>query len=60
MFIIISNTVQSKIITFIKFIWKDQHQPEYVTTIIRKSTNVYHLHQYKAEIDYLVAPTQKI
>ena len=44
MFIIISNTFQSKIIPFIKFIWKDQHQLEFVTTILQKSTTVYNIH----------------
>ena len=43
-FIIISNTFQSKISLFIKFIWEDQHQLELVTTIVEKSTTTYHLH----------------
>ena len=29
---------------FIKFIWDDQHQLEFVTIIVQKSTTVYHLH----------------
>ena len=44
MFIIIPNTFRSKIIPFIKFIWKDQHQLEFVTTILQKSTTVYNIH----------------
>ena len=43
MFIIISNNIQSKINPFIKFIWED-HQLEFVTTIVQKFTTVYHLH----------------
>ena len=43
-FIIISNTFQSKISLFIKFIWEDQHQLEFVTTTVEKSTTTYHLH----------------
>ena len=43
MFIIISNTVQSKISPFVKFIQWDQHQLEFVTIIVQKSTTVYHL-----------------
>ena len=43
-FIIISNTFQSKISLFIKIIWEDQHQLEFVTTIVEKSTTTYHLH----------------
>ena len=43
-FIIISNTFQSKISLFIKFIWEDQHQLEFVTIIVEKSTTTYHLH----------------
>ena len=43
-FIIISNTFQSKISLFIKFIWEDQHQLEFVTTIVEKSTTTCHLH----------------
>ena len=43
-FIIISNTFQSKISLFIKFIWEDQHQLEFVTTIVEKSITTYHLH----------------
>ena len=43
MFIIISNTVQSRIYLFIKFIWEVQHQLEFVITILQKSTTVYHL-----------------
>ena len=42
--IIISNTVQSKISPFIKFIWEDQHQTEFVTTILQKSPTICHLH----------------
>ena len=42
--IIISNTFQSKISLFIKFIWEDQHQLEFVTTIVEKCTTTYHLH----------------
>ena len=34
MFIITSNIVQSKVSLFIKFIWKDQHQLEFVTTTV--------------------------
>ena len=43
MFVIISNIFQSKISPFIKFIWKYQHQLEFVTTIVQKSTAVYNL-----------------
>ena len=43
-FIIISNTFQSKISLFIKFIWEDQHQLEFVTTIVEKCATTYHLH----------------
>ena len=43
MFIIISNTAQSKISPFIKFIWEDQHKLEFVTTTVQKSNTVYHL-----------------
>ena len=44
MFVIISNTVQSKINLFIKFILDDHYQLEFVTTTVQKSTAVYHLH----------------
>ena len=47
MFIIISSTVQSKIIPFIRFIWEDRHQLEFVTTIVQKSTTFC----YKTYID---------
>ena len=40
MFMIISSTVQSKINHFIKFIWEEQHQLAFFTTIIQKSTTV--------------------
>ena len=43
MFIIISNTVQLKISPFVKIIWEDQHQLEFVTTIVQKFTTVYRL-----------------
>ena len=43
MFLIISNTVWTKINPFIKFIWEDQHQQEFVNTIVQKYTVVYHL-----------------
>ena len=33
-FINISNTVQSKFSPFVKFIWKDQHQLEFVATTV--------------------------
>ena len=33
-FIIISNTFQSKISLFIKFIWEDQHQLEFVVITV--------------------------
>ena len=55
MFVIISNTVQSKINLFIKFILDDHYQLEFVTIIAQKSTAVYHLHQYKTRdgtVDY--------
>ena len=55
LFIIISNTVQPKFSPFIKFIWEGQHQLEFVTNIIQKSTTVYHLHWYKAGIEFLIA-----
>ena len=42
MFMIISNTVQSKISPFIKCIWEDQYPLEFVTTILQKSSTVYH------------------
>ena len=45
--IIISNTVQSKISRFIKFIREEQLQLEFVTTTVWKFTTVYHLHRYK-------------
>ena len=51
---IISNTVQSKISPFIKFIWEDQHQLEFVATIVQKYTSVYHLHWYKTGIEFLI------
>ena len=54
MFIIISNNIQSKINPFIKFIWED-HQLEFVTTIVQKFTTVYHLHWYETGIDFLIA-----
>ena len=34
MFIIISNNVQSKISPFIRFMWEDQYQLEFVATIV--------------------------
>ena len=37
MFIIISNTVKSKISPFIKFIRKDNHQMEFATTFEKKN-----------------------
>ena len=43
---IFSNTVQSKISPFINFIREKQHQLEFITTIVRKSTTTYDLHQY--------------
>ena len=43
---IFSNTVQSKISPFINFIREKQHQLEFITTIVRKSTTAYDLHQY--------------
>ena len=45
--IIISNTVQSKISRFIKFIREEQLQLEFVTTTVWKFTTVYYLHRYK-------------
>ena len=41
--IFISNTALSKISAFIKFIWEDQQQLEFVTTPVQKSTTAYHL-----------------
>ena len=55
--IIISNTVRSKISPFIKFIWEEQHQLEFVTTIVQKCTAIYHLHQYKIGNEFLIAPS---
>ena len=34
MFIIVSNTTQSKISPFIRFMWEGQHQLEFVATIV--------------------------
>ena len=34
MFIIISNNVQSKINPFIRFMWEDQYQLEFVATVV--------------------------
>ena len=52
----ISSTVQPKISPFIKFIGKDQDQLEFVTTTIRKSTTVYHLHRHKTGTEFLIVP----
>ena len=52
---IISNNVQSKISPFIKVIWEDQHQLEFATTIVQKSTTVSYLHWYKTGIQFLIA-----
>ena len=43
--IIISNTVQLKIRFFLIFIWEEQHQLKFVTTIVWKSTTIYHLNR---------------
>ena len=43
---IFSNTAESKISPFINFIREKQHQLEFITTIVRKSTTAYDLHQY--------------
>ena len=51
---IISNTEQSKNIPFIKFLQEDQYQLEFVTTILQKSTTVYHLNWYKTGIEFLI------
>ena len=55
--IIISNTAQSKISLFIKFIWGEQHQLEFVTTTVQKSTTVYHLDRHKPGTEFLVVPS---
>ena len=54
--IIILNTVQSKIGLFIKFIWEEQHQLEFVTTTVQEPTTVFDLHQYKMCTEFLIAP----
>ena len=43
MFMIISNTVQSKISPFVRFMWEDRHQLEYFAVIVQKFTIAYHL-----------------
>ena len=43
MFMIISNTVQSKISPFIRFMWEDRHRLEFVAIIIQKFAIAYHL-----------------
>ena len=55
--IIISNTAHSKISPFIKFIWEDQYQLEFVITVVWKSTTIYHLHQYKTGTKFLIVPS---
>ena len=51
---IISNTVQSKISSFIKFIWKEQYQLEFVNRIVCKSTTVSRLHRYETGTEFLI------
>ena len=57
MFVTISNTVQSKISPFIKFLLEDKHQLEFVTAAVQKSTSVYHLHWCKTGIEFLISPS---
>ena len=59
MFIIISNTVPLKINPFIKFTWEDQHQLEFVTTIVEKSTTVDDLPWYENGIEFLIGLHKK-
>ena len=46
--IIILNNVQLKVSLLLNSSGKKQYQQEFVTTIVWKSTIVYHLHRYKS------------
>ena len=46
----------SKMSPFFKIIWEDQHQREFVTTIVQKYTIVYQLQWYKTRIEFLIVP----
>ena len=54
MLIIVSNTIQSKLCPVIKTIWDDQHQLEFVDTIVQKSTIVYQLLDLKQRLNSLL------
>ena len=42
-------------ISFTKFSRQEQHQLEFATTTVRKSTVAYHLHRYKTGTELLIA-----
>ena len=48
---------QQSVLLLNSFIWEDQYHLEFVITIVQKSPTLYHLHWYKTETDFFVAPS---